>query len=340
MTWQYTLIAGLALAAAFFWPRRGLFALWREGRELAGRMKREDVLKHILKCEANQQLPTLESISGLLQVNVNRAAELLAQMERQGLVSYDEGTLRLRPTGRELALHVVRAHRLWELYLAEQTGVAEDDWHRQAERKEHLLSPRQAEALAARLGHPTRDPHGDEIPEPGAGLAPEDGQPLNAVPVNTCVLIVHIEDEPVAVYAQLAAQGLRAGMKTCVVEKSPHRIRFWADGNEHVLAPILANNIHVAALPENKPLDLFAEETLSSLKPGQRTTVRQLSPVCRGPERRRLLDLGFVPGTVVELALTSPLGDPKAFRVRGTLVALRRQQSNLVHISKVESVAA
>ena len=127
----------------------------------------------------------MNSVAGALQVGNDEAAVLLAEMERGGLVSLDRGRLRLRQAGRELALHVVRAHRLWESYLAEQTGVAECEWHHRAERQEHLLSPQEADALAARLGHPMRDPARRYHPEVGEDLAADAGQPLNAAPLDT-----------------------------------------------------------------------------------------------------------------------------------------------------------
>lgn len=338
-TWV-TLIAVLALALVAGWPRHGLIARWREGRGLAARVRREDALKHLLKVEANDQPASLESVAGAVEIRRGPATELLADMERRGLVSFEQGDLRLLPPGRELALHVIRTHRLWESHLAENTGIAESEWHRRAEREEHRLSREQADALAAALGNPARDPHGDIIPVPGGVLPPEPGRPLGAVPVNTAFRIVHVEDEPQMIYAQLTAQGIRPGMKLCVLDKSPHRIRFWADGQEHVLAPILANNVSVAPLPDYQPSDLFEEQYLASLRPGQQAKILSLSPACRGPERRRLLDLGFVPGTTIEAELASPGGDPTAYRVRETSVALRREQASLIRITTAKATPA
>jgi len=73
-----------------------------------------------------------------------------------------------------------------------------------------------------------------------------------------------------------------------------------------------------------------APHTLDQLHPGQSATVRALDS--HGPERRRLMDLGLVPGTVVAAEMSSPLGDPVAYRVRGALVALRRAQAQQIHI--------
>jgi DtxR family Mn-dependent transcriptional regulator len=332
-------LAGAALVAMVLWPRAGLLARGRAAHQLAERSRREDALKHMLHAEANGRTPTLASLAGALQLKTSKVAALLEEMEDRGLVSYTMGHLRLEPAGRELALHVIRAHRLWESYLADQTGVAESDWHHQAELQEHLLSPQQANELAAHLGHPMRDPHGDAIPEAGGELPADAGQSLNAAPLDQPLMIAHIEDEPETIYAQLAALGLRPGMKVSILEKSAQRIRFRADTHEHVLAPVLADNISVAPLPETNGVDLREDERLSALPPGQQARVLGLAAVCRGPERRRLLDLGFVPGTMVSVEMISPAGDPTAYRVRGTTIALRAEQANLIRISREESLA-
>jgi len=330
----------LVLAVWGIWPKVGLAARWQRARRLAERSQQEDALKHILKAEANRQEPTLQSVAGALGISSNRAADLLSDLESHELISYDQGRLQLQANGRELAVHVVRAHRLWESYLAEQTGVAEADWHPQAERQEHLLSPQQANDLSAQLGHPLQDPHGDAIPAAGGELASDTGQPLNAVAPNVPVLITHIEDEPETVYRRLSAEGLRAGMKACVLEKTPQHVRFWADGREYTLPPLLANNIAVMPQPAWRIEDLFHEEFLFQLKPGEQARVVALSSACRGPERRRLLDLGFVPGTTVEVEMTSPLRDPVAYRVRGSTVALREEQARLIQITHGQTVAS
>lgn len=72
--------------------------------------------------------------------------------------------------------------------------------------------------------------------------------------------------------------------------------------------------------------------TLADLQTGQSGTVASLHST--GLERRRMMDLGLVPGTVVTAELNSPLGDPIAYRIRGAVVALRREQAALVHIEE------
>lgn len=67
---------------------------------------------------------------------------------------------------------------------------------------------------------------------------------------------------------------------------------------------------------------------------GEVATVTGLSPACQGPQRRRLLDLGLVPGTRVTVEMRSPLRDPVAYRVRGAVIALRRHQADWVQVER------
>lgn len=298
------------------------------------RILSEDALKHIYKCEAQGRRPTIQSVAGALQSSLDEVARLVAKMTAHHLLAPDGDTFRLTSQGREYALQVIRAHRLWERYLADETGFPEDEWHDRAERHEHMLSPAETEALSARLGHPTHDPHGDPIPMASGEFVPHGGRPLTTLNSGDCARIVHLEDEPPVVYAQLVAEGLHPGMEVQITEVSPRRIRFVANGQEHVLAPIVAGNISVAPLTGNRPGDIEPYETLSTLKPGETARVVSISPACRGPERRRFLDLGILPGTVITAEMVSPSGDPTAYRIRGALIGLRREQARLVNITR------
>lgn len=75
--------------------------------------------------------------------------------------------------------------------------------------------------------------------------------------------------------------------------------------------------------------------TLDQLQPRQQAVIVALEHT--GAQRRRLMDLGFVPGTAVEVALNNPLGDPTAYRVRGAVIALRRTQSRLIQVALTAS---
>jgi DtxR family Mn-dependent transcriptional regulator len=303
---------------------------------MSERVLKEDALKYIHKADIRGQQTNLQSVAGTLQISINQVAELVADLENQGLVSLKGGEIQLTPAGRDYALQVIRAHRLWERFLAEETGFDESEWHERAEQVEHLISQDEINALSDQLGNPTHDPHGDPIPTASGELVPHGGQPLTAIPLDQPARIVHIEDEPDAVYDQLVAEGLYPGMEVRVVEISPQRVRFWADGDEHLLAPIVAANISVLPFVYGAGVEGREGEQLSELIPGESGKVVNISPRCRGPERRRMMDLGILPGTIIKVEMTSPSGDPAAYRIRDALIALREEQANMINITRIQ----
>jgi len=303
------------------------------------RVHSEDALKHIFKCEREGRRPTVQSVAGTLQISLDEAADLITKMASHHLLQMDGEEFNLTDEGQEYALQIIRSHRLWERHLADETGFDEAEWHDLAERREHELSPAEVEALAARLGHPTHDPHGDPIPTANGELISHGGQSLTTLWAGQPARIVHLEDEPALVYTQLVAEGLHPGLTVRVIEKSPERIRFWADGRERTLAPIFANNISVTPLPEDYPVECSPCERLNELKPGQQGQVVNISATCRGPERRRFMDLGILPGTVITAEMRSPSGDPTAYIIRGAVIALRQEQAKLINITRLQEAS-
>jgi DtxR family Mn-dependent transcriptional regulator len=81
-----------------------------------------------------------------------------------------------------------------------------------------------------------------------------------------------------------------------------------------------------------------AYERLTTLRAGEEALIAAIAPACSGAERRRLLDLGILPGTRIAAELVSPGGDPVAYRVRGSLIALRAGQAEHIQIFRVQEV--
>ncbi|MFN2210864.1 MAG: DtxR family transcriptional regulator, partial [Candidatus Promineifilaceae bacterium] len=254
------------------------------------------------------------------------------------LVHTEQGEITLTANGRDAALHIIRAHRLWERYLAEETGFSEQTWHEHAEQLEHSISPADADALSAQLGHPIYDPHGDPIPTAQGSIRGHGGEPLSKMAVGSMSRIVHLEDEPEVVYAQLLAEGLNLGEIVRVTEVNADRVRFWANGDEHLLAPIVAANISVAPLEKLEEIIKDSPDTikLSLLRPGEAAEVINISPASRGAERRRFFDLGILPGTRITAEFSSPSGNPVAYKVRGAVIALREGQADLIKVRPLE----
>lgn len=325
--------AAVAVAAGLFWPRHGLLAWRSRKRRKAHRTRMDDVLKHLCKTEANSRRPTLASVAGVLSTDEEGAAALLEEMAAQGLVEFAGGELHLTELGRRTGVHIVRAHRLWERYLADETGLSEAEWHAHAERREHHMTPEEADELSTLLGNPTLDPHGDPIPSASGRLEPENRRPLADLAHGESAVLAHIEDEPASLFQRLAAHGLRAGMTVRMLEQGGGLVRFIANGETLALETILANQLEVEPLPDFRT----SGPSLATCPPGSRARVLGLAMSCRGHERRRLLDLGFVAGTEVEVAMTSPSGEPTAYQVRGALIALHREQARQIMVKPLAS---
>lgn len=324
----------LLVGALILWPDRGLAARISRIMGMTQRVRLEDCLKHLYKGELAGRVCSVESTAGTLGISRGQAAELLARLEEMDLARASGTGFELTEGGRENAIHLVRTHRLLERYLADRTGVSPVDWHRQAERREHDLSPEDTNALASRLGHPLYDPHGDPIPTPDGVLPPRTGVPITTLNAGDVASIIHLADEPRKIYEALIEAGLSPSMPVKVLEAAPGEVRFETEGHVHALSPVVARQITVEPLPE---ADLTGEatESLADLEDGQEARVLGIHARLQGPQRRRLLDLGLVPGTEVTAELSSAGGDPVAYRIRGALIALREDQARWVQVDRV-----
>jgi DtxR family Mn-dependent transcriptional regulator len=322
------------LAAVLFWPRRGLAARILRLVRMTERVRVEDALKHLYDTETRGVTCTPESLGGALGIRPGRAVRILSRLQVLGLADPAGEGFVLTEAGRNYALRILRTHRLVERFLADRTGVAPDQWHDEAERLEHRLDDAATERLARRMGHPLYDPHGDPIPTAG-GVVPEaQGQPLHTMPPGETVAVVHLEDEPPEVYQRLLASGFSLGQTLRILESDPARVRFTTDGRESSLATVLARNVTVLPFPE-PAVDQAGTGTLADLTIGESAEVVGISSACQGTQRRRLLDLGVVPGTVVRAAMTSAAGDPVAYDIRGALIGLRRQQAEWIRVKPI-----
>ncbi len=329
-----TVFGILCLVAVFlFWPKRGLGSRLIRLAGMSERVRLEDTLKHLYKGEYSGRASSVDSVAGSVGVSRARAIHLLTRLEELGYARAVGEGFELSEQGRDYALHIVRTHRLLERYLADRTGVLPEDWHGEAELREHRLSPEDRESLAARLGHPVYDPHGDPIPTASGELPPLTGVPITALDPGEVASIVHLGDEPKEVYETLTRAGLSPLMAVKVLQGEPGMVRFEVGGEEHQLPAVIARNITVERLP-GAELDASVLETLASVEPGDTVRVLGINSSLQGPQRRRLLDLGLVPGTLVEAELDSAGGDPVAYRIRGALIALRRDQSRWIQVDR------
>ena len=293
----------------------------------------EDILKQLYHVESSGGKAGINDISGALELKHPLVLALIEKASSSNLIHTRDGYLSLTKSGTEYALKVIRIHRLWEKYLSEKTGISKIDWHPSAEEMEHKLSPQQVESIDSELGNPRFDPHGDPIPTEKGDIGPVSWQPLPAFTINTPARIVHIEDEPDVIYRKIIDKKLHVGAQIKVIEATDQMVRIYSEGNEYSFTPIVAANISVEEMRQE---EIFDEDSLrlSELGQGEKGEILGISSECRGTNRRRLLDLGFIRGTEIVPEFNSPMNNPRAYLVRNTLIALRNNQADYILITK------
>ncbi|MCP3928967.1 MAG: metal-dependent transcriptional regulator [Bacteroidetes bacterium] len=326
----------LSLLFILFWPKKGIIDRWVRGRLNSQRILLEDALKYLYDCEYKNKISTLNSVAGNMNISGDESTKTLTRLEKMGLISFGEGAIKLTDLGRSYALRIIRVHRIWERYLADETGIGEMEWHEKADKQEHHMSLEQADQLAAQIGNPVFDPHGDPIPSSGGEIPAHTGIPLSSLKKGDIATIVHVEDEPHTIYAQLVVLGLYPGMQIRVLNSTDEKIQFEADGEECVLALLFAENITVKVMEEKVEIK-EKHELLTSLKIGEQAEIKGISPACRGQQRRRLMDFGIVPGTLVSAEMISASGDPTAYQIMGALIALRKDHADYVFIKRLKA---
>ena len=183
-----------------------------------------------------------------LGVTPASASGMVRRLDELGLVTHvPYRGVRLTPEGEALALEVLRHHRLLELYLSESLGVPWDRVHEEAEVLEHVLSEDLEELIAAKLGDPTHDPHGDPIPTRDGRIDEQATQALDSLESGQHGTFVRISDSDPEMLRYLAERGVSPGDRLEVVERQPFGGPVFArfGGDLHVLGGGLAGAMRV-----------------------------------------------------------------------------------------------
>jgi DtxR family transcriptional regulator, Mn-dependent transcriptional regulator len=183
----------------------------------------EDYAKAIYALQQRAEGPvTTNDLADRLGVTPASASGMVRKLAEQDLVEHAPyHGVTLTETGERVALEVLRHHRLLELYLAEQLGVPWDRVHEEAEALEHVLSEDLEARIAAKLGHPTHDPHGDPIPGEDLSIAHSDTVPLEDLEPGATGRFVRVSDSDPAMLRYLEDQGICLGHPLTVVERQP-----------------------------------------------------------------------------------------------------------------------
>jgi len=209
----------------------------------------EDYAKAIYALELRAgDAVTTNALAERLGVTPGSASGMVKRLAELGLVEHEPYRgVQLTEDGRRVALEVIRHHRLLELYLVQSLGVPWDRVHEEAEVLEHVLSEELEELIAAKLGNPTRDPHGDPIPTRELTIEEEPTQSLQSLEAGASGRFTRVSDSDPEMLRFLADRGISPGDTFEVIDKQPFGgplfIRF--GDNVHVLGGDLAKAMRV-----------------------------------------------------------------------------------------------
>jgi DtxR family transcriptional regulator, Mn-dependent transcriptional regulator len=194
---------------------------------------------------------TTTALAERLGVTPASVSAMVKKLAERGLARHEPyHGVRLTREGERVALTVMRNHRLLELYLAEHLGVPWDRVHEEAEALEHVISADLEARIAAKLGHPTHDPHGDPIPDADLVIDEGETRPLAELDVGDRGRFVRVSDSDPEMLRYLDGRGIALGDELEVVERQPFdgplSVRFGAD--EHVLGGGLARAMRIETL--------------------------------------------------------------------------------------------
>ncbi len=181
----------------------------------------EDYLKQIALAEQRSpgERVSMGRIASALELTPGTVTTMVKTLSDSGLVDYEpySGVLLTSP-GRQLALHVLRRHRLIELFLVQVMGMDWSEVHSEAERLEHAISDRLVELMDEMLGRPTVDPHGDPIPTAGGEVATLDLSSLARAKSGDSLVVARVMDQSAEFLRLLEREGLKLGSLVRVVE--------------------------------------------------------------------------------------------------------------------------
>src|SRR5690606_20967498 len=182
----------------------------------------EDYLKAIYHLTERGEAASTNSIAEQLGIAAPSVSGMIKRLAEQGLREYERYKgVSLTAQGRREALRMLRRHRLIEAYLVERLGYTWDTVHDEAERLEHAVSDDLVDRLAAALGHPDFDPHGDPIPSADGVMTEQLTRALAEVPTGETVTIVRVDTDEGEQLRWFADNGLVPGAVVSVVEHQP-----------------------------------------------------------------------------------------------------------------------
>ncbi len=206
----------------------------------------QDYLKAIYKLQQDRSTISTSEIAARMGVSAASATSMVKRLARLRLVAHTPYRgFALTSAGQRIALETIRHHRLLELYLAQHLGVSLDKVDSEAERLEHVLSEDVEARIAATLGEPTHDPHGDPIPAKDGTLHDIHHPTLRHLPAGQSGVVDRVSDRYPDLLRQLARLGVLPGVAVKMVAHHEGRCRIELGGRTLTLPRALAQGVYI-----------------------------------------------------------------------------------------------
>jgi len=210
----------------------------------------EDYLKAVYRLEYDGAPVTTQRLADELRFSGPSVTNMVKRLAELRLLTHNPyHGVQLTSSGQQVALEVVRHHRLLELYLSEALGFDWDQVHAEAERLEHHVSEELEAKMEKVLGFPEFDPHGDPIPTRGGQLPERPDIFLTELPVGRTVIVNRVSDRNAEHLRFLGEMGLKPGTTLTMLEKMPFGgpVRVSIGASDHLVPLAVAETVRVAS---------------------------------------------------------------------------------------------
>lgn len=209
----------------------------------------EDYLKAIYhKTTADAPVVSTTLLAEEMGAKPSSVTDMVQRLSEKALVEYQKYKgVKLSDTGNTRALSIIRKHRLWEVFLVNELHFSWDQVHDIAEQLEHIQSEALTDRLAAFLGHPKTDPHGDPIPTKEGNIQTQTKMLLELAPLNTPLVCVGVEDSSAAFLQFLDKCGIGLGVAIEILEKEifDGSLLVSIDHKTQRISSLIAQNLYV-----------------------------------------------------------------------------------------------
>lgn len=210
----------------------------------------QDYLKNIYELTENGEAASTNALAKKLNISAPSVTGMVQKLasSQPPLVEYQKHQgVTLTKDGKKAALEVIRHHRLLEAWLVQTLGYSWDEVHEEAERLEHVISEDFERRIAAAMGHPIRDPHGELIPTADLKMPIDDSTPLSALRPNQTATIKRVKAAGTDLLRHLEELGLIPGARIEVKDYSPydHNLTIKVGRKNTVLGLNVTNKIFI-----------------------------------------------------------------------------------------------